>query len=260
MPNPISRVDAEESKNKYRNARCRKSYLKKMFTGLIQSVGELSLLTDSRVRVTYASPNPQPHRLGMAVGDSIAVDGVCLTVEEWNGEGFVAAVSPETLRRTTLGYGDRNPAVNLEWSLRVGDKLGGHFVTGHVDGVGSLDGVERTHQGWELWFSAEHPGVARYVVPKGSIAVNGVSLTVAGCSADGTTFRVAMIPHTFDHTTFCGLQPGDRVNLEGDVLGKYVERFLRGEPSATTPPPENLDGDSEWESLSPNFLQEHGYL
>ncbi|NJN86316.1 MAG: riboflavin synthase [Leptolyngbyaceae cyanobacterium SL_7_1] len=196
----------------------------------------------------------------MALGDSVAVDGVCLTVTHILADGFIAAVSPETLARSTLAACSDRTVVNLEQSLRVGSKLGGHFVTGHVDGLGYLTESIVTATSWEMSFSVADERVSRYIVPKGSIAVNGVSLTVAECSSVGDWFKVAVIPLTFADTNLGYLQPGSAVNLEGDVLGKYVEKFLRlggGQPSIAIDQSAAL---SRGETLSSLFLAEHGYL
>ena len=182
-------------------------------------------------------------------------------METFDSKGFTAAVSPETLRRTALG--DRlaqGVTVNLESSLRVGSKIGGHFVTGHVDGVGEFIGGDRTATSWELWFKAPD-SVARYIVPKGSIAVNGISLTVADFQelSGAGKFMVAVIPHTYDHTNLAALQSGMPVNLEGDVLGKYVEKLVSGgrSPMAADSNGNGHVESSEW--LTPDFLAEHGY-
>lgn len=228
-----------------------------MFTGLIQGMGTLQALSTDKVQITCL---PQVSGLilsDLTLGDSVAVDGVCLTVVEILAQGFVAVVSPETRDRSTLTH---NHFVNLETSLRVGSKLGGHFVTGHVDGVGRLESAVETLTSWEITFMAP-PTVARYILPKGSIAINGISLTVASCNEEGSRFTVAVIPHTYGETNLKYLQPGSPVNLEGDILGKYVEKFLRsrltlssdraGAEEAVVP---SLD------QLTPEFLAEHGYL
>lgn len=205
----------------------------------------------------------------LELGDSIAVDGVCLTVTQVLPDGFLAAVSPETLRRTTLGRRSQTLSsgtshqVNLEASLRVGSKLGGHFVTGHIDGVGYLEASVPTATAWEISFHAPDPRVSRYIVPKGSIAVNGISLTVAECDPSGSHFRVAVIPLTYAETNLGSLKPGDPVNLEGDVLGKYVEKFLRlgaGPQSAPVADLEEMLSTEGNPGVTPEFLAEHGYL
>lgn len=211
-----------------------------MFTGLVRGLGEVSPLGSHAVRVRCHPDSCAAVMAGAELGDSIAVDGVCLTVTRLHTDGFEADVSPETLRRTRLGQGSH--LANLEPSLRVGDKLGGHFVSGHVDGTGELIVAQPSADGWELDFAAPAP-VARYIVEKGSIAINGISLTVAQCWDGGRRFRVAVIPLTYAETNLGRLQPGDPVNLEGDMLGKYVEKFL---------------GRSE-SPIDLAFLREHGY-
>lgn len=231
-----------------------------MFTGLIQGMGTLHPLSADKVQVTC-----QPEISGLilqdlALGDSVAVDGVCLTVVEVLPQGFVAVISPETRDRSTLGK-NQNHFVNLETSLRVGSKLGGHFVTGHVDGIGLLESAIETSTSWEITFAAP-PTVARYILPKGSITVNGISLTVAKCNEDGSRFTVAVIPHTYGETNLKHLQPGSPVNLEGDILGKYVEKFLRSRlaiPDDRSWSKES-SAPSSLEQLTPEFLAEHGYL
>lgn len=220
-----------------------------MFTGLIRALGHVHLLSPQQLAIHC--PPPLPPFLGQAaLGDSIAVDGICLTVEKLLPQGFVATASPETLARTTLAVqasGDR--WVNLEPSLRVGDKLGGHFVTGHVDEVAYLHESQATSHAWDLTFQLQSGStLGRYLVTKGSVAINGVSLTIAHWDADQQQFRVAVIPVTFRETNLQHLKPGSPVNVEADVLGKYVEGLLK---STTNTPPES--------SLDLNFLQDHGY-
>lgn len=218
-----------------------------MFTGLIQTVGQLTLLDPEHVQVHC--PEAQKHLIldGLEIGDSIAVDGVCLTVTKILGQGFIADISPETRQRSNLStlHGG-SKAVNLETSLRVGSKLGGHFVTGHVDGLGQFQSASQTATSWEMCFTSHSEQVSRYILRKGSIAINGISLTVADCNDSGSWFMAAVIPHTYAETNLCHLQPGNPVNLEGDILGKYVEKFMRsGGPS---------------DAITPDFLVEHGYL
>ncbi len=224
-----------------------------MFTGLVQAIGTILPLGGDRWQIACVSEAADEILPDLAIGDSVAVDGVCLTVMEVLPQGFIAAASPETLRRTTLGQRQLdNNFVNLETALRVGSKLGGHFVMGHVDGIGSLQALEQTATSWEISFSA--PGaIARYIVPKGSIAVNGVSLTIADYDPAMGWFKVAVIPLTYEQTNLRYLRPGSWVNLEGDILGKYVEKLLSSGSShdaAETSPAE----------LTPAFLTEHGYL
>ncbi len=213
-----------------------------MFTGIVQELGVLQEITSETVEVSAHAVLSD-----ISLGDSIAVDGVCLTVVAYDANSFKASMSPETLGRTTLGYKTRGAQVNLESALRAGGKLGGHFVTGHIDGLGCLLTNEQTGNSWELTFESKK--LQRYIVPKGSIAVNGVSLTVARCADDGSWFTVAVIPHSWEETNLAQLAPGTPVNLEGDVLGKYVEKFMglasKAEPAKS--------------DLSLEFLVEHGY-
>jgi riboflavin synthase len=220
-----------------------------VFTGLIQALGTMKPLGGDSWQITFVSPSSVAIMHDLAYGDSVAVDGVCLTVETIVNNGFIATASPETLRRTTLGN-ESTPQkyVNLEASLRVGGKVGGHFVMGHVDGVGHLVAAEQTASSWELSFTAPE-AIARYIVPKGSIAVNGISLTVAAYDPELSQFTVAVIPLTYQETNLRYLVPGSWVNLEGDILGKYVEKFLS---------PNQQQSKSEF--ITPAFLAEHGYL
>ncbi len=240
-----------------------------MFTGLIQAVGTIEHPSRYELLVSWDAENDLVMHAELALGDSVAVDGVCLTVMQIVSHGFVAAVSPETVSRTTLNQtrGDRQ-VVNLESSLRVGSKIGGHFVTGHIDGVGYLESSVQTETSWEMSFTTPDRRVARYIVPKGSIAVNGVSLTVADCNEAGTWFKVAVIPVTYGETNLQHLTSGSMVNLEGDVLGKYVEKFVR-HPSIAISGDDTMFSDDEHstsihpstgsEAITASFLAEHGY-
>ena len=157
----------------------------------------------------------------------MAVDGVCLTVAECFADGFRADVSEETLGRTTLAAkADRGGAVNLEPALRLADRLGGHLVSGHVDGLGRVLAITALEGSWRLELEWDDPAYGRYVCEKASVAVDGISLTVAGCRADGARFWIAVIPHTWTATNLQALRCGDRVNLEADLLAKYTERLL----------------------------------
>jgi riboflavin synthase len=189
-----------------------------MFTGIVRELGTVDAFDGSRLVVAANETAATA-----AAGDSVAVAGVCLTVVE-RGEGRLAFdVVPETLSRTALGRLEAGSSVNLESSLRVGDALGGHVVQGHVDAVGRVRSVEPEGEGRRVWVDAPDT-VVRYCIEKGSIAVDGVSLTIAAFDDEG--FEVALIPHTLAVTTLGGLEPGDEVNLEADVLGKVVERLV----------------------------------
>lgn len=158
-----------------------------------------------------------------AIGDSIAINGCCLTVVANEGESLSFEAGPETLAKTNLGRLEGGSTVNLEGSLRVGDALGGHYVTGHVEAIGTL--AERLDEGeWSTCWYTFPPELGRYMVPKGSVAVDGVSLTLVDVEAD--RFSVALIPHTLAATTLGGLSPGDPVNLETDLLAKYAQKQL----------------------------------
>ncbi|MGB3493990.1 MAG: riboflavin synthase [Elainellaceae cyanobacterium] len=245
-----------------------------MFTGLIQTLGKSQPWGDNQVRVSWADASHDLLYADLALGDSVAVDGICLTVTEILTDGFIAAVSPETQDRTTLGRSPQASVVNLEGSLRVGSKLGGHFVTGHIDGVGYLQSSVRTENAWEMSFTVPDSRVSRYIVPKGSVAINGISLTVADCNVVGSWFKVAVIPLTYAETNLQYLSPGDLVNLEGDVLGKYVEKFLRLDRHPSDASQENGSSTHQhdralrdWQetitpaesSVTAEFLSEHGY-
>jgi riboflavin synthase len=195
-----------------------------MFTGIVREVGTAAAISgrDGGVRIEIDAPETAALS---AVGDSVSINGVCLTAVELSNGRIAFDAVPETLARTSLGGLAPGARVNVEPSLRAGEPLGGHYVQGHVDGVGVVRSVEDEGQGRRIWFDAP-PELLRYAVEKGSIAVEGTSLTVAGLDDKG--FAVALIPHTLEVTTLGELEPGRPVNLEVDVLAKYVERLLIG--------------------------------
>jgi riboflavin synthase len=229
-----------------------------MFTGLVQSLGNLRLLTEDKLEISCASLGSELILTDLAIGDSVSVDGACLTVEQILPQGFIASISPETLDRTTIGRQVSTATqVNLETSLRVGGKIGGHFVTGHIDGVGRLVSATSTATSWELRFAAPNTltqqwseYISHYLVSKGSIAVNGVSLTIADCDAIGSWFTVAVVPHTYTQTNLSALKPDDWVNLETDILGKYVAKSIGNVPNSRS---------SQRESITTDFLIANGY-
>ncbi len=217
-----------------------------MFTGIIQAVGEVAALTpvggDLRLRIRSGGLDLGDVRLG----DSIAVNGVCLTAVELEADGFAADVSRETLSLTSLGGLAVGGAVNLEKALTLNTRLGGHLVSGHVDGLGEI--VERRDDARSVRFVVAAPDeLARYIAHKGSITVDGVSLTVNG--VDGARFDLNIVPHTLRHTIMGGYRPGSRVNLEVDLLARYLERLLLGDRAARP------DG-----GVSEALLRDNGFL
>ncbi|MEW6554944.1 MAG: riboflavin synthase [Actinomycetota bacterium] len=201
----------------------------RVFTGIIEEVGRVGGL---RMIAQGAAITITCRRVleGLREGDSIAVNGVCLTATEMGAGSFRADVSQESLERSNLGGLRRGSEVNLERALSLGDRLGGHIVQGHVDGVGNLKAVKGAGESRVLTFSVTRE-IAVYLVEKGSIAVNGISLTVSGLGEG--EFSVAAIPHTIEKTNLKGIKAGDAVNLEVDIIAKYVRRYLeRGMPAA----------------------------
>lgn len=222
-----------------------------MFTGIIQSIGNITALesrgADARVHIaagkldlTYAH-----------VGDSIAVNGVCLTATSFADDGFWVDVSGETLARTTFGEIAVGSKVNLEQSLTPTTRLGGHLVSGHVDGVGTV--LSCWDQGRSLRFVVQAPPtLAKYIAEKGSICVDGVSLTVN--KVNGACFDLNIVPHTLQETTLGTWVAGSRVNLEVDILARYLERLLLGEGAALLQTPPQSEG------ITHGFLVEHGFI
>jgi riboflavin synthase len=194
-----------------------------MFTGLVEALGVVRDLSfdGAGCRLRLAEPALAP---ALTLGESVAVNGACLTVVSQDGDSFTFQVGPETLRRTNLGALQMGDRVNLERSLRLSDRLGGHLVQGHIDGVGTV--AERVPQGeWEtVWFTCPSE-LAAQMVPKGSVAVDGVSLTLVEVERD--RFSVALIPHTLAQTTLGFKGPGAAVNLETDLVAKYVWKYLK---------------------------------
>jgi riboflavin synthase len=194
-----------------------------VFTGIVRELGSVEAVDGSAdgARIRLRAPETAG---GATLGDSVALNGVCLTVTGVNGELLAFDAVPETLRRSSLGRLDAGSPVNVEPALRAGEPLGGHIVQGHVDGVGRVRAVEPEGDGVRLVVEPP-PELLRYCVEKGSIAVEGVSLTIAALGP--ATFEIALIPHTLEVTTLGSLEAGDDVNLEVDVIAKYVERLLQ---------------------------------
>jgi riboflavin synthase len=218
-----------------------------MFTGLVEAVGRIARATgDSPRRLTVSSSIPHDE---VALGDSIAIDGCCLTVVERTADGLSFEAATETLRRTTLGRLKPGDAVNLERALRLGDRLGGHLVSGHVDGLGRV--VSREQVQSALYLGLEAPAeLAPLIASQGSITVAGVSLTVT--RVEGRVFWIGLIPHTVAVTTLDALKSGDEVNLEADVIARYVQRLM-----ATGAVPGRAAPAG---SLTEEYLKDKGFL
>jgi riboflavin synthase len=198
--------------------------LPSVFTGIVREVGVTAAIAGSSdgIRLEIEAPVTAS---ATSVGDSVAIDGCCLSAVAVGGGRIAFDAVPETLSRTSLGNLSAGARVNIEPALRAGEPLGGHYVQGHVDGIGAVRSVEADGTGRRIWIDAD-PQILRYAVEKGSITVQGVSLTVA--ELDDAGFAVALVPHTLEATTLGELEPGHAVNLEVDVLAKYVERLLIG--------------------------------
>lgn len=194
-----------------------------MFTGLIEEIGEVKSLTRGTIcKLTIISSKIINE---VIIGDSVAINGVCLTVTSIGSGTLTFDAVPETLSRSNLGNLRTSDKVNLEASIRAGQMMGGHFVLGHVDGIGTIESINSLADSRVIRFKAPQE-ILKYVVEKGSIAIDGISLTVASC--DNTGFAIAVIPHTLSATTLNNKRPGDQVNLESDIIGKYVEKFIAG--------------------------------
>jgi riboflavin synthase len=223
-----------------------------MFTGLIEGTGTLVRIDshgpDAKmiIRADFALEK-------VVLGESIAVDGVCLTVVAFQKALFTVDVSAETLNRTTLGRKTAGSRLNLERAMRLGDRLGGHLVAGHVDGIGLVRNRYAEGRSWRLVFAMPED-LDRYVIAKGSIAINGISLTVNGCETQ--QFDVNIVPHTGRMTTIGDWQIGTEVNLETDLIGKYVEKMVR----AWTASPSADQSGSPPSAISADFLRKHGFM
>ena len=193
-----------------------------MFTGLIQAIGTIKK-NNYGVVVDGCSPFSP-----LKLGDSISVDGVCLTVSELMNDSFTANISEETLKRTNLAEkAQKNGFVNLEPALRLSDRLGGHIVSGHIDGLGKVISIENLKNSWNLRVSWNDLNFCKYMCDKASISLNGISLTISETYVDGCEFSLAVIPHTWSNTCLQFLKIGEKVNLEVDLMAKYAEKLLQ---------------------------------
>jgi len=217
-----------------------------MFTGIIQSIGKL------KQEKNILEIEILDKFFDMAIGDSLAVDGICFTVKEIFQNKFTVDISEETLKKTTLGVKlNLNQIVNLEPALRVSDRLGGHIVSGHVDGLGTVVNLETLEKSWLLSIKWKNNKFSKYVVNKGSICVNGISLTIAKYEQEGEIFTIAIITHTWSNTNLNKLNVGDCVNLEAEALIKYVEKLLLFN--------KNSNQDLSSNKISSEWLKENGW-
>lgn len=215
-----------------------------MFTGLVEEVGTMEGATigEKSMKLTIRAKKVLD---GIKLGDSISTNGVCLTVTSFDSSTFTVDVMPETMRKTNLGKLKKGSYVNLERALKVSDRLGGHIVSGHIDGTGYIK--EYKDEDIATWLTVEtNSEIIKYVIPKGSIAIDGTSLTVVDVTE--SSFRVSLIPVTKEETVLLKKKVGDEVNLECDIVGKYVERFL------------TFKEDIKKSSIDMNFLAENGFL
>lgn len=219
-----------------------------MFTGIVEEMGQVTAIRQTG-EVYSLTIDATKTMEDLKIGDSVAVNGICLTVVSMEESGFTVEVVPETVRRTNVSRLALGRRVNLERALSLGKRLGGHLLTGHIDGVGEVKSIQGEGEGKVIRIAAPNR-MMRYVIEKGSIAVDGVSLTVMDVEEE--SFRIALIPHTLQETTLGELQVGDVVNLEFDLIGKYVEKLLwRGEESVLPTSRKGMTGEC---------LRQHGFL
>lgn len=223
-----------------------------MFSGIIEGIGRIVTTNDSadgrRLKIAAKTICSD-----LKLGDSIAVSGCCLTATNFNSDSFCVDASFETLRRTKLGRLKNGDKVNLERALKFSDRLGGHLVSGHVDAIASVSSIKKEGFSWIVEFACP-ASLEPFFIEKGSVCIDGISLTVASLNAGGSAsgnfnFTVAVIPHTLEMTTLSDLSSGDEVNIEADLIGKYVARWMH----ATHPQIINKEG------MTMSFLSEHGY-
>lgn len=214
-----------------------------MFTGLIEELGTIAAIQNG-AKSSILTIKAHEVLKDVKLGDSIATNGVCLTVTSFSSTSFSVDVMPETLRRSNLGQLKVGSIVNLERALRLGDRLGGHMVSGHIDGIGTITHLEKDDNA--IWYTlSAAPSILKYIIEKGSVALDGISLTVA--AVDQHTFRVSIIPHTLAMTSLKSKHVGDAINIECDAFGKYVERITQ------------FNEPAKKQTLDLAFLKEHGF-
>ncbi|AWL11421.1 Riboflavin synthase [Saliniradius amylolyticus] len=218
-----------------------------MFTGIIEAVGTIAAMQQTGGDVRLKVSTGKLDMSDVALGDSIATNGVCLTVVEFGGDYYAADVSVETLKRSGFTDYKTGDQVNLEKAMQPNSRFGGHIVSGHVDGVGELQSITETARAVEIWIKAPDK-LAKYIAEKGSITVDGVSLTTN--EVKGASFKLTLVPHTLQETNISTYKVGTKVNLEVDVVARYLERLLLGDKAAK----------SDESDISMAFLAEHGYL
>ncbi|MBU2648418.1 riboflavin synthase [bacterium] len=217
-----------------------------MFTGIVEEIGVVKSLSSIGVSQLELCIGCRLIQDDLKIGDSVAIDGVCLTVVRFSKTEAIFELSAETLGQTLFSKKRTGDRVNLERALRLGDRLGGHIVQGHVDSCARLLAIQRAGDFFEIDFSLD-PAIKRYVVHKGSISINGISLTIASLKED--QFQVAIIPHTFHQTSLSGLDVADEVHIETDMIGRYIERLLLYHNQESKEP----------SKITPAFLRDHGF-
>lgn len=223
-----------------------------MFTGLVEEVGKVSGVR-SKGEAMLLTVQAKKVLEGVKLGDSIAVNGVCLTVTSFTNDSFTADIMPETYRRSSLSHLNRGATVNLERAMEIGARFGGHIVQGHVDGLASIQGSYEDGNAVVFSLELEDQDQLRYIIPKGSITIDGISLTVV--KVEGATVSVSIIPHTLAQTALQHRKAGDVVNIECDIIGKYVEHLLGFQALGA-----RQESKAKQSKLSSAFLQEHGFM
>ena len=217
-----------------------------MFTGIAEELGKIKAM-DFAAKSVKITIEAKKVLVGLKIGDSIAVNGTCLTVVNFTQHTFMADVMPETVKSTVLSQLKNGSVVNLESALMLTSRLGGHMVSGHIDGLGTITGIEKDDNAIVFTVDVKE-NIAKYIVKKGSVAVDGISLTVVDCTSH--CFRISLIPHTAEVTAFGIKKIGDIVNIETDIVGKYIERFLTYQEDTKSSPETKITTD---------FLQKYGF-